>query len=228
MSPRPRGTALVLGILLLAAGRASPADDSAGWKDLFDGKSLDGWKVCDFYAPGKVHVEKGALVLDKGKHMTGVVYTRGDFPKTDYELTLEGKKIEGDDFFCTTTFPVGDSFCSFVVGGWGGRTVGLSSIDSEDASANETSKSKEFKNGRWYKVRVRVSARRIEAWIDGDPMVNLDTTDRRISVRIECNVCKPFGIATYQTTGAIRNVRVRPLTDADRKEIAGTKPDDKN
>ena len=30
---------------------------------------------------------------------------------------------DGSDFFCTTTFPVGDAFCSFVVGGWSG-TVG--------------------------------------------------------------------------------------------------------
>ena len=224
--------AFVLGTLLAANGpgahAADPEKDAAGWKDLCDGKSLDGWKACDFYAPGKVHVEDGAIVLDKGKHMTGVVYTRGDFPKMDYEFTLEGKKIDGDDFFCTTTFPVGDSFCSFVVGGWSGRVVGLSSIDGEDASSNETRTNKEFKNDQWYKVRVRVGAQRIEAWIDGAKAVDLDTTDRKISIRIECNACKPFGVAAYQTTGAIRNIRVRPLTDADRKEIAETKPEKKD
>ena len=229
MSMPLRGATLVLGLLFAAnAGAAPPDKDAAGWKDLWDGKSLDGWKECDFYAPGKVHVEDGALVMDKGKHMTGVVYTRGDFPKMDYEVTLEGKKIDGSDFFCTTTFPVGDSFCSFVVGGWSGRVVGLSSIDAEDASNNETRTNREFKNDQWYKVRIRVSPQRIEAWIDGDKLVNLDTTDRKISTRIECNACKPFGVATYQTTGAIRNVRVRPLTDADKKEIADTKPDKKD
>ena len=226
MPMQPRGAALTLALLLLAAPcpAAEPAKGDTGWKDLFDGKSLDGWKACDFYAPGKVHVEDGGVVvMDKGKHMTGLVTTRGDFPKSDYELTLEGKRIDGNDFFCTTTFPVGDSFCSFVVGGWSGRTVGLSSVDSEDASANETSKSKEFKSDQWYKVRIRVSAKRIEAWIDAEKLVDLDTTDRRISVRVECNVCKPLGVATYQTTGAIRNMRYRFLTDADRKEIAGLK-----
>ena len=145
----------------------------------------------------------------------------------DYEFVLEGKKIDGDDFFCTTTFPVGDSFCSFVVGGWSGRVVGLSSIDSEDASANETRTNKEFKGDHWYKVRIRVSQKRIEAWIDGEKLVDLDTTDRKISIRVECNACKPFGIATYQTTGAVRNIRVRPLSDADKKEIAEKKPEKK-
>jgi hypothetical protein len=56
-------------------------------------------------------------------------------------------------------------------------------------------------------------------------MVDVDTTGKRISIRSECNECKPFGIATYETTGAIRNIQVRPLTDADRKAIAETKPE---
>jgi Domain of Unknown Function (DUF1080) len=228
---------LALGLLLLAnhaprvgaepPGKTEPKKDTAGWKDLFDGKSLDGWKACDFYGAGKVEVDGGKIVLTKGKVMTGVTYTKGDFPKMDYEISLEGKKVEGNDFFCTTTFPVGDSFCSFVVGGWSGKVVGLSSIDSMDASSNETRTNKEFKDDQWYKVRIRISAKRIEAWIDADKMVDLDTTDRRISIRLECNACRPFGVATYETTGTIRNVRVRALTEADKKDIAETKPDKK-
>jgi hypothetical protein len=226
---------LALGLLLLAnragaepPGNAEPKKEAAGWKDLFDGKSLDGWKAADYYGAGKVQADDGKIVLPKGKIMTGVAYTKGDFPKMDYEISLEGKKVEGDDFFCTTTFPVGDAFCSFVVGGWSGKVVGLSSIDSMDASSNETRTNREFKTDQWYKVRIRVSQKRIEAWIDGDKAVDLDTTDRRISIRIECNACKPFGVATYETTGMVRNVRVRSLSDADRKEIAELKPEKKD
>ena len=225
---------LVLGLLLLAnragaepAGNAEPKKEAPGWKDLFDGKSLEGWKAADYYGAGKVQVDDGKIVLAKGKIMTGATYTKDDFPKMDYEVVLEAKKVAGDDFFCTTTFPVGEQFCSFVVGGWSGKVVGLSSIDSMDASSNETRTNKEFKNDQWYKVRIRVSQQRIEAWIDGDKLVDLDTMDRRISIRIECNACKLLGVATYQTTGAIRNVRVRPLSDADKKEIAETKPEKK-
>jgi hypothetical protein len=225
----PRRAALVLGLLLLAHGPAAPAaaPPGAGWKKLFDGKSLAGWKAADFFGAGKVSVSDGALVMGKGKLMTGVTYTRGDFPKTDYEVTLEAKKIAGDDFFCTTTFPVGDDFCSFVVGGWRGTVVGLSSLDGADASENETNKTKEFESGRWYRVRVRVSKNRIEAWIDREKMVDVDTTDRRVSVRIECLRCRPFGVATYQTTGAVRDVRVRRLTEAEKKAPAGRKAEKK-
>src|SRR5947209_6205238 len=107
-------------------------EPKAGWKSLFDGKSLDGWKPADFGGDARVFVKDGAIVMEKGKLMSGVTYRRGDFPKMDYEVTLEGKKLAGDDFFCTTTFPVGDSFCSLVVGGWGGSLVGLSSLNSLD------------------------------------------------------------------------------------------------
>src|SRR5207237_8509807 len=111
---------------------------------------------------GEVSVKDGAVVMERGADMTGVVYGRGDFPKADYEVSLEGKRLAGNEFFCTTTFPVGDDICSLVVGGWGGATVGLWSIDVLDASMNETSSNKEFEAGKWYRVRVRVTKDRIQ------------------------------------------------------------------
>jgi hypothetical protein len=204
---------------LTCAGALAPAagKDEPGWKKLFDGKTLANWKSTDFGDEGKVHVQDGAVVLEKGKKMTGITYAGKDFPKLDYEVTFEAKRVEGRDFFATTTFPVGDTFCSFVVGGWGGRTVGLSNIDSANASENETTKSMEFKDGQWYRIRIRVSAKKIEAWIDKEKMVDLETADRRIDIRIECRPCRPFGIATWDTVGAVRDIRVRPLSAAEKK-----------
>jgi rhamnogalacturonan acetylesterase len=234
MSMRPcaslLGLAVILGLLLpFAKAEPPPAretgKDEAGWKGLFDKKSLDGWKSADFYSPGKVQVKDEMIVMEKGKKLTGVTYARDNFPKMDYEVTFEGKKIAGDDFFCTTTFRVGDAFCSLVVGGWGGSVVGLSSIDGADASENETRKDREFKDDQWYRIRIRVSKNRIESWIDKEKVVDLDTTDRKISIRAECIFCKPFGICTYDTTGAVRDIRVRTLTEADKKAIAETKPE---
>jgi hypothetical protein len=211
-----------------ASPRPSSGAQEVSEKSLFDGKSLAGWQSSDFFGPGKVSVKDGTILMEKGKPMTGVTYTKGDFPKMDYEVTLEGKKIDGHDFFCTTTFPVGDAFCSLVVGGWGGATVGLSSIDFMDASMNETSINQEFKTDQWYRLRIRVSQKRIEAWIDREKIVDLDTTDHKISIRIECNVCTPFGIATYDTTGAVRDIRVRGLSEAEKKAIGEMKPDKKD
>jgi len=206
------GLLLVLTVTLADSGNK----DRVEWRTLFDGKTLTGWKPSDFGGEeGKVHVKDGAIVMPRGKKMTGITYTKGDFPKLNYELTLQARRTEGNDFFATTTFPVGDSFCSFVVAGWSGSVVGLSTVDSEDASVNETSKSMEFKNDQWYRLRIRVTARRIEAWIDDKKMVDLDTTDRRIGIRLECRPCRPLGVATWDSTGEVRDIRVRNLSEAE-------------
>lgn len=207
---------------------AEPTKDKEGWKKLFDGKTLTGWKSSEFFGKGKVVVKEGAIVMELGSSMTGITYSRDDFPKMDYEVTLEGKKLEGNDFFCTTTFPVGKDFCSLVVGGWGGMVVGLSSINHQDASENETTTSREFKQNQWYRVRIRVTKDRIQAWIDKERVVNVDTKDKKISIRLECTESKPFGIATWSTAGAVRDIRVRALTEAEKKEAAEMKTEEKN
>ena len=230
MSMRTRSIALGVVLVVCVGGSAEekPAKDAGKGKKLFDGKTLGGWKESDFFGKGKVHVKDGAIVLEKGNRMTGITYAGKDFPKMDYEVTLEGKRITGSDFFCTTTFPVGDSFCSFVAGGWGGEVIGLSNIDSADASTNETRKDMEFTRDKWYRFRIRVTSKRIEVWIDKKQVVDLDTTDRRIGIRIECNVSKPFGVATYATSGAVRDIHVRPLTAAEKKAAAERKDEKKD
>ena len=108
-----------------------PAKDA--W-DLFDGKTLNGWLETDFAGKGEVKVEDGKLFLGSG-FMTGVTYTNPVL-RMNYEITLETMRLDGADFFCGLTFPVGEKPCSHIVGGWGGGVVGLSNIDGEDAANN--------------------------------------------------------------------------------------------
>ena len=72
----------------------------------------------------------------------------------------------GIDFFCGLTFPVKEDFCSFIVGGWAGAVVGLSTIDGLDASENETTKLMRFEKDEWYKIKLRVTFEKIETWIN--------------------------------------------------------------
>src|SRR5579885_2403022 len=106
-------------------------------ESLFDVKSLGGWRETKFATPGAVKVENGTIVLEAGEPLTGITWSR-EFPKTNYEISWEGQRVKGGDFFATLTFPVDDTFCTFVTGGWGGDIIGLSSIDGWDASENET------------------------------------------------------------------------------------------
>lgn len=191
------------------------APESSPWQELFDGKSLAPWKSAEFGGEGEVAIEDGKLILPMGNTLTGITYT-GSLPKTNYEIRLQAMRVEGIDFFCGLTFPVADSHCSFIVGGWAGAVVGLSSIDGKDASENKTTRYMNFEDGRWYRIRVRVTPRRISAWIDEKQVVDQDITGRRISTRNEVELSKPLGISAWQTKAALRDIQLRRLS-ADEK-----------
>jgi hypothetical protein len=180
------------------------------WVSLFDGKTLKGWKVTEFGGEGDVRVEEGQIVLPFGSDMTGITWT-GKVLKDDYELELDAKRVDGNDFFCGLTFPVRESHCTFICGGWGGSVTGLSSINGMDASENSTNDYYKFESGKWYHVRVVVAGGRIQAWIDKEKVVDFEIRDNRISTRLEVDASKPLGIATWCTTGAVKNIRMRPV-----------------
>jgi hypothetical protein len=190
-----------------AIATSAPAGSTA----LFDGRSLAGWQITDFAGKGPVTAANGQINVGLG-HMTGITLTNTNvMPVMNYELSLEAMRVDGSDFFCGLTFPVGSNFCSFIVGGWGGGVVGLSSLNSEDASQNETTKYLNFANGRWFKIRVRVQPERIQAWIDNDAVVDVDTKEKQLGIRMEMESCTPVGLATWNTAAAWRNILVRKL-----------------
>ena len=214
-------------ILLWQQGRqpsaqADPPKPSAGdpyrWKELFDGKTLNGWKPTQFGGEGKVEVKDGRIVMEMGNMMTGITWA-GEVLRNNYELQLEGMRLDGSDFFCTTTFPVGKDPCTLVVGGWGGSVVGLSNVDYEDASENVTTKTMSFKNKQWYRVRLRVTDAAIEAWIDDQKMVDQPRKDHQFGIRMECELSRPLGISTWGASGAVRHIRVRALKPAEIRAV---------
>ena len=105
-------------------------------------------------------------LMEAGDPMTGVTTTFKDLPRTDYELSYEARRVKGNDFFAAATFPVGENFLTFVNGGWGGSVTGISSIGGADASENETGRSFDYKEGTWYRFRVRVTSKAVRCWID--------------------------------------------------------------
>jgi hypothetical protein len=148
-----------------------------------------------------------------GETLTAVRW-KGEIPKPPFELEFEAKRVDGSDFFCAVTFPArGEDECvTLVVGGWGGATVGISSINGKDASENETTAYHTFETDVWYRIRLVCGEERITAWIDGEKVVDVDTTGKNLSLREgSISECAPFGLATWQTTGLVRNIRWRGL-----------------
>lgn len=153
------------------------------------------------------------LRIGWGEMMTAVRWT-GAPPTPPFELELMAKRIDGTDFFCAITFPARtpEECVTLIVGGWGGGTVGISSIDNKDASENETTFHRAFKTDVWYNIRLLRNAERIETWIDDEKIIDVDTTGKALALRPgPIEDCAPFGLATWQTTASIRKVRWRGL-----------------
>ena len=196
-------------------GLAEEAKDAVGekWTTLFDGRQLGRWQVVkseDFAGGGEVGVKDGSLILGTGKPATGVRLDR-EFPRVNYEIAFEGKRVEGSDFFCGLSFPVDKGSLTLVLGGWSGWVCGLSCIDGRYAIDNDTACGIEFKNGQWYRVRLRVTASAVQVWVDDKQIIDLETEGYELTVSDEMQPCLPLGIATWKTTGALRNLRYRPL-----------------
>lgn len=215
------GGALVWALVLAGCAstdRAGPAAENAPPpRDpalLFDGESLAGWKVLkeDFFdAAGKVYVADGRMILEAGHELTGVSYRGGRVPRSNYEVTLEAMRLAGEDFFLGMTFAVGKEYVTLILGGWGGQVVGLSNINFMSAVENETTKVVEFKSDRWYRVRVRVTDERIEAWLDDERIINVDRADKKFDIWPQQEPVRPFGLASYSTKAAYRKIRLRRL-----------------
>lgn len=197
---------------LVAVGCAAPAPAPARWHDLLEGDARARWRTTSFGGEGDVTVEPGIVTLDFGSPLTGITWD-GEWPtRRDYEIEVLACRVEGSDFFCGLTFPVGEDHLTLVVGGWGaGTLVGISSLDGLDASENETCSHHKFELGRTYSIRVRVAGTRVTATIDDATVADVDTAGRELSLRAEVEPSRPLGIAAFRTRAEIRGLRWRPL-----------------
>lgn len=190
------------------------------WIPLFDGESLAGWSVPSYGGDGEVDVQEGIIVIGRGELMTGIRYEK-EFPKVNYEIQYEARRTSGYDFFAACTFPVKESFLTFVNGGWGGGTTGLSNIDGYNASENQTSSNQNYQENVWYRFRIRVTGEMIQVWItpqdkegnwkEEESVIKFEIEDKELSLRLEMDSYKPLGLCTWNTEGQVRNIQYRKI-----------------
>jgi hypothetical protein len=184
---------------------------------LLEGSDLKAnWRVIDEMKDhGPVTLVDGVLKLGEGMPMTGVSYIgKSPLPLNDYEVSFEARRVEGEDFFAALTFPVRDkdTAATWVLGGWGGKCVGISCIQYQAADENETTNWFEFTSGTWYRFRLQVRENRLIAFIDDKQIFDADTEGKKITMRFgDVEFCRPLGFASYSTTGEIKNLQITKL-----------------
>jgi len=156
------------------------------------------WETIDFAGGGESSVAASTLKIGSGETLTGIYWDGASLPVNNYELSMQARRTEGIDFFCGPVFPVNDSHCCLIVGGWAGATVGLSSIDDKDASQNETTKLLSFEDNRWYDIRIRL--------------------------RGDTDLCTPMGFCTFQTKAEIRKLTLQRIGKPSKTKPASNPP----
>jgi hypothetical protein len=174
----------VFGCLALAAGAAAAApntltsaEKSAGWKLLFDGSSLAGWRGYKTEAPAGWSVQQGALVLAAGRK--GDLVTAREYG--DFELSLEWKISPGGNSGILYRVGLGDPAPARS-----GPEYQL--LDNSKAKDNKTAthhagalydlvappKDVTRPVGEWNEARIRVQGWHIQHWLNGVKVAELD------------------------------------------------------
>ena len=197
---------------IVTAGMTAAQDVPEGWISLFDGKTLNGWKVVRYGGNGEPYVRNGAMVIPVATTgpMTGLCWVGDSLPVNNYVIYYEARRVTGRDIFAGLTFPYGETAASLVFGGWGGMVNGLSCIDGYDALENETTQFFSLSNHQWYPVQLRVTADSINATVGAMQIVELATAGKDIHLRDEI-LNTGLTLWTYDSTGEIRNLRLKKI-----------------
>jgi hypothetical protein len=203
----------------------APAKKAAAKQPKLNAKDLSDWRIIskqDFRKHGEIKFVKGVVTIGAGSPASGIAW-KGKVATLNYEVTMQARRMKGGDFFCGMTFPYKKSYSTLILGGWGGGTTGLSNVDNFSAIENDTTDFIEFKNEKWYTLRLRVTEKLIEAWVDKKKIVEQDTEGHKFSIWWEQEPVMPFGIATWNTEAEIRNLKFTKLKADKAEKLPGEK-----
>jgi len=191
----------LFGLLALCAYSAAAASPEV--TKLFDGKTLKGWTI-DERGRGRVAVKKGCIymMMQKGK-LSRIDWTE-DFPRTNYELSLEVFWVKGSDDFCRVIFPVGEARSTY---GMRGANLGLHTGKGQNTYSNTTGRNVRLSQRKWYKVRIRVTDERVQVWLSGKSIIDVPREDYQFGV----DGYAPLALAAWETGAAYRSITLRRL-----------------
>jgi alpha-N-arabinofuranosidase len=165
------------------------------WDRTFEGgQASSRWAVAD-----------GCLMHEGHAPNTRLMF--GDPKWTDYEFTLEARKIDGGEGFLVLFRETSkDDFYWANLGGWQNKRHGLERGTKGEGRWRGVGKTQEgsIEAGKWYRIRVRCEGAKIQVFLD-DAKV-LEFTDEQ-----GAHLAGRVGVGTWETSAAFRNLKVTSL-----------------
>ena len=205
--------ALSVAALVTIAGAVLPAQD-AGWVSLFDGKTLDGWKVGENAA--SFTVENGAIVVNGPRAHLYYVGPVQNHEFKNFEFKADVMTTPGSNsgiYFHT----------AYQEGGWPSkgyevqvnnshtdpkRTAGLYSVkDNMEAPA---------KDGEWFTMQIVVRGKQVTTMVNGKTIVDYtepDGVQRPTDMAARVLSSGTFAIQGHDPKSKVlvKNIMVKPL-----------------
>ena len=164
---------LALSMIVVAAVRTHADDDDDGWISMFDGKSLDGWKINE--KPESWKIEDGVIVANGDR--SHLFFMRHDRPFVNFEFQAEVMTEKGSNsgiFFHT----------KFQEDGW--PRIGYESqVNNTQGDPQKTGGlyntvkvlEAPAKDGVWFTQYIKVDGKHVVVKIDGETVVDYTEPD---------------------------------------------------
>lgn len=215
-----RLTIIALSTAFLLTSTASSLRSDAGWQKLFDGKTLNGWRLMAVHGGdgGIWVVENGALVADQDKdHKGGLLGTEKKY--SDFEIELEFKvDFPADSGLFLRTRDDGMGY-QITIDNTENGFIGSLYAPAEGGFIQQNKNwVKVFKKNEWNKLRARVEGdpAHVTSWLNGVIMSNFTDNRQRYPREGYIGLQVHGGAGSWGATSKarFRNIRITELNSA--------------
>ena len=180
---------VITGLLILTGcagnfNKLTSEEAEQGWELLFDGKSLDQWRLYNSEGTGTWGVEDGCLTADgTGSDSTGYIISKKEYAsfdlKFDWKIAPEGNSgvmyhvVESDRF--NTPYLTGPEYQLIDDSGWPGELEEWQKTGADYAMyLPDTAKKILNKPGEWNSSRILFDNGHAEYWLNGEKIIEFE------------------------------------------------------